>query len=36
MENATRFSLTPPNNPEHFDLNDVKAVRLETGKENEM
>ncbi|MEB7752468.1 ribosome biogenesis GTPase YqeH [Staphylococcus pseudoxylosus] len=25
--------LAPPNNPEHFDLQNVKAVRLETGKE---
>lgn len=25
--------LTPPNNPENFDLNQIKAVRLETGKE---
>lgn len=25
--------LTPPNNPDHFDMSDTKAVRLETGKE---
>jgi len=25
--------LTPPNQADHFDLNDIKAVRLETGKE---
>lgn len=25
--------LAPPNNPENFDLQDIKAVRLETGKE---
>ncbi|HDA0659227.1 TPA: ribosome biogenesis GTPase YqeH [Staphylococcus aureus] len=25
--------LTPPGNPQNFDLNEVKAVRLETGKE---
>ncbi|MGO3049341.1 ribosome biogenesis GTPase YqeH [Staphylococcus casei] len=25
--------LAPPNNPENFDLEDIKAVRLETGKE---
>ncbi|RIP34185.1 ribosome biogenesis GTPase YqeH [Staphylococcus gallinarum] len=25
--------LTPPNKPEQFDLQDIKAVRLETGKE---
>ena len=25
--------LSPPNNPDHFDLQNVKAVRLETGKE---
>ncbi|UDI78134.1 ribosome biogenesis GTPase YqeH [Staphylococcus taiwanensis] len=25
--------LTPPNNPEHFDMAETKAVRLETGKD---
>lgn len=25
--------LAPPNNPENFDLQDIKVVRLETGKE---
>ena len=28
-----RQLLAPPHNPENFDLKDVKAVRLETGKE---
>ena len=28
--------LAPPHNPENFDLSNVKAVRLETGKENDV